>query len=531
MCGIAGFIAPAIETEALRARAVAMADAIRHRGPDSDGVWLEPTLGLALAHRRLAIVDLSPGGAQPMHSGSGRFVIVFNGELFNYRQLRQELIAAGVKFRSESDTEVMLHAIECWGLERSLNRFTGQFALALWDRENRELTLARDRFGEKPLYFQADDRCVLFASELKAIAVHPGFRADIDREALASYFRLGYVSGTRSIYAAVRKVSPGSFLVFRCDAGAAPQPGEEHHYWRPADAFGWARANPFRGSFDDAVDELDSRLRKIVASRMVADVPLGAFLSGGYDSTAIVALMQTQSADPVRTFTVGFEKGGFDESEHAAVVAQRLGTRHTPLPVTAADALALVPELPRMYDEPFADSSQIPTYLVARLARREVTVALTGDGGDEVFTGYNRYFWWRYAWSHFRFLPRWLRRGLGHGIASVSAESYDRLFKTVRPMLPARLRFGNPGERLHKLAPLIEAPSAAALYESMIAQTVQVSGIMRDPPVHRPELAMLADDSSIVDYMKVVPPFWMRNSWGSHCRYLFSFGQKESKEK
>jgi asparagine synthase (glutamine-hydrolysing) len=493
---------PGEPAEGARSVATAMAMALAHRGPDGDGLWLDPRFGVALAHRRLAIVDVSPAGAQPMHSPSGRFVLVYNGEIFNFRELRAELVTLGDVFAGHSDTEVILHVIERWGVEKALTRINGQFAIALWDRERAELTLARDRFGEKPLYYSLSQRGVLFASELKSLRCHGSFPVSIDPEAIADVLRYGYVATPRTIYRAARKLPPGTSLSISFSTGGTVTAGEPRPFWRVEDAFSWALANPFRGSMEDAVDALDARLRRVVASRMVSDVPLGAFLSGGVDSSVVVALMQAQSSKPVRTFTIGFEQGGFDESAHASNVARHLGTEHTPFAVTAQDALAVVPKLAGIYDEPFADSSQIPTYLVARLARGAVTVALTGDGGDEVFTGYNRYFWWRQVWGRYRKLPGGLRRTAGNAIAAVPASMYDAMFRFARPLLPAALRFGNPGERIHKLAPYLGAPSAAALYEQMIAVNGHPETLLRHArSATAAPTSDVADTRAVVEYM------------------------------
>jgi asparagine synthase (glutamine-hydrolysing) len=501
MCGIAGFITPGVSAEEARARGLAMATALAHRGPDGDGLWVDAGAGVVLAHRRLAIVDLSPAGAQPMASPDGRFILVFNGEIFNFRELRAGLEGLGHQFVGHSDTEVILHVVQRSGVAQALASINGQFAFALWDRERRELTLARDRFGEKPLYYSLAGGGVLFGSELKALRRHPAFSASIDPAAVADLLRYGYVATPRTIYREARKLPPGTSLTLALRADGNLADSQPRAYWQVADAFAWARANPFRGSFDDAVAELDARLRRIVASRMVSDVPLGAFLSGGIDSSAVVALMQTQSSTPVRTFTIGFAEGGFDESAHAAAVAAHLGTDHTPFTVTAQDALAVVPGLAAIYDEPFADSSQIPTYLVAKMARAAVTVALTGDGGDEVFTGYNRYFWWRAVWARFRRWPLSARRAMGGTIAAVPASVYDAVFRMAGGMVPAELRFGNPGERLHKLAPYVGAPTAAALYERMIAVNDRPEALLR--VASAPGAAPMQDiaDDAVVDYM------------------------------
>ena len=389
MCGIAGLL-DAQREEELRARATAMANTLAHRGPDDHGVWIDAEAGVGLGHRRLRIVDLSEHGHQPMVSADGRFVIVYNGELYNYRRLRRELEQTGSRFRGTSDTAVLLEAIAQWGIETALERANGMFAFAVWDRRERELVLARDRFGEKPLYYCWAGRTFLFASELKALRVDPAFRGSLDRTSVALFLRHGFVPGDRSIYEGVEKVPPGTFIRVQPDAGPA-RALRAVPYWSARDEAERAAHDRVDLGVDEAATEVEAVLGDSVGLRMVADVPLGAFLSGGIDSSLVVALMQAQSTQPVRTFTIGFLESAHDESGNAEQVARHLGTDHTTLTVTPADALAVVPRLPEIYDEPFADSSQVPTFLVAQLTREHVTVSLSGDGGDELFGGYDRY--------------------------------------------------------------------------------------------------------------------------------------------
>ncbi len=408
MCGLAGVrdLRSATPGDELRRAVASMGGALVHRGPDDHGVFADPAAGVALAHRRLAIVDLSPTGHQPMTSPSGRFVVVFNGEIYNFRDLRAQLVGRGTSFRGRSDTEVLVAGFEEWGVEETLRRCNGMFALAVWDRQTGVLTLARDRLGEKPLYYGRFGDVVLFGSELSALRRHPAFDGDVDRDALATYLRLGYVPAPRSIHRNVRKLPAGTTLRI----GPSGEVGEPRPYWSLAEAARRGADDPWRGDLADAADELEARLAAAVDQRLFADVPVGAFLSGGVDSSTVVALAQARGGAPVRTFTIGFEEDGFNEAAHARAVARHLGTAHTELVVTAADALALVPRLPQLWDEPFADASQIPTHLVSALARRSVTVALSGDGGDELFGGYSRYQWTRTAWATARRVPRVLRR-------------------------------------------------------------------------------------------------------------------------
>jgi asparagine synthase (glutamine-hydrolysing) len=463
MCGLAGYFGRGKPDGAI---AAAMVDTLKHRGPDSGGAWCDPAAGIALAHRRLSIVDLSAAGAQPMVSACGRYVLVLNGEIYNHADLRNELNSqpqAAMAWRGHADTESLLEAIACWGVEATLRRCVGMFAFALWDRVQRRLTLGRDRLGEKPLYFGWQGDVFLFGSELKALAAHPAWRGEVDRDALTLFMRYGYVPLPHSIWLGVHKLLPGSCLELPVDTpvGVLPAPT---FYWRARQI---ATAG-LRSELDDrsAADELDQLLRRSVAGQMVADVPLGAFLSGGVDSSTVVALMQAQSSRPVRSFSIGFAESDYDEAVQAKAVAAHLGTEHTELYLSAADALAVVPRLPEMFDEPFGDSSQISTHVVAAMARRHVTVSLSGDGGDELFGGYNRYVWGRTIWRKIGSLPRPLRRLAGQGISAVSPQEWDRLGRR----LPSRLQHPALGDRLHKLAGLMDSADTDELYCRMVSQ-------------------------------------------------------------
>ncbi len=408
VCGVAGFWWGGEEAASAAGIAQRMADAIRHRGPDDGGAWTDPQGGIALGHRRLAVIDPSPLGRQPMVSGSGRFVITYNGEIYNYREVSAELERAGMRPRSHCDTEVLLEAIDRWGLDAALARCAGMYAFALWDVADRSLHLVRDRVGQKPLYYGWAGDSFLFASELKALRVHPCWRGDINRDAVAVYLRHGYVPAPHSIYRGIRKVRPGSIVTLR--DGPTGRPVEERRYWVAADAARNGAADPIAGSEGEIAERFEAALRATVGQEMISDVPLGAFLSGGVDSSLIVALMQSQSGTPVRTFSIGFHEPRFNEADYAKAVAGHLGTDHTELYVTPADALNVVPRLPELYDEPFADSSQIPTFLLAELTRRSVTVSLSGDGGDELFGGYERYQWADRARRWRRWMPGPVRR-------------------------------------------------------------------------------------------------------------------------
>jgi asparagine synthase (glutamine-hydrolysing) len=411
MCGITGILTSAPPpADAFEARVRAMADTMVHRGPDDSGAWADPVAGVALGQRRLSIIDLSPLGRQPMFSADGRYAIVFNGEIYNYRVLRAELEPLGHAFNGQSDTEVLLAAIVEWGLEAAVARCVGMFAIGLWDAEHRELHLVRDRLGIKPVYWARAGRALVFGSELKSLRAHPDFDDSLDLDALALYFRHNYIPAPYTVYGAARKQRPGTILTF-----AAPEPGgaigapRETVYWSARAAWDAGRADPFPGSEAEAAEEVERLLTDAVGLRMIADVPLGAFLSGGIDSSTVVALMQAQSARPVKTFSIAFAEGEYDESRHAAAVAAHLGTEHTRLTCTPADLLAVVPRIPHHWDEPFSDSSQIPTYMVCKLAREHVTVCLSGDGGDELFAGYGRYGTAR-VWNRIAAIPLALRR-------------------------------------------------------------------------------------------------------------------------
>jgi len=413
MCGICGYLMPGRfdGPEAGEACVRAMADALAHRGPDDAGIWVDAERGLGLGHRRLAILDLSPMGHQPMHSADGRLTIVFNGEVYNHEALRREL--ADYPFRSTSDTETILAAVGRWGLSAAVSRFVGMFAFALWDREAGTLSLVRDRLGIKPLYYAEAGRGLIFGSELKALRAVPGVSLSIDRNSLALYFRHNYIPAPHSIYAGVRKVLPGEMIVIGGEGLRSTR------YWNVDEVWRRGADAPFAGSDSEACDALEQLLRDAVEKRMLADVPLGAFLSGGIDSSVVAALMQAVSDKPVRTFSIGFAERDFNEADHARAVAEHLGTDHTELFVSPRELLDVVPEVPRFWDEPFADSSQIPTYILSRLTRRSVTVSLSGDGGDELFSGYARYGWTERAYRALRRVPGPVRSavaGLGKGL-------------------------------------------------------------------------------------------------------------------
>lgn len=464
MCGIAGFLSPGPLSSGAAAIARAMGDRLQHRGPDGRDEWLDAEAGIALAHRRLSIVDLSTAGQQPMHSADGRWVIIFNGEIYNHLDLRSRLQAQGraPPWRGHSDTETLLAAIVAWGLADTLQRVVGMFAIALWDRQQRALTLVRDRLGEKPLYYGVQGGVLLFGSELKALQAHPLFDARIDRGALALLLRLGYVPTPWSIHAGIRKLPPGTMLRLAwpgVDGEAQPVP-----YWSVVDAALAGARDPLVLSDAEAVETLDRLLRQSIAGQRVADVPLGAFLSGGIDSSTTVAVMQAVSPVPVRTFTIGLPDAELDESAHARAVARHLGTQHTELMVTADEARRVIPRLADLYCEPFADASQIPTFLVSQMARRDVTVALSGDAGDELFGGYDRYRWAQRIAG----VPLFVRRTCGTVLNTLSAEAWTGLLKPFEALLPAELRQGHRADRLRKLAMVLGASRDDDVYQQMV---------------------------------------------------------------
>jgi len=471
MCGIAGFLdtTPRHPAETLHSTARRMGEAIRHRGPDDAGSWVDPAVGIALAHRRLSIIDLSPAGHQPMLSGSGRYVIVFNGEIYNFQELREELEGsnkAPLRLRGHSDTEVLLACFDCWDVERTLARVNGMFAFGLWDRQERLLYLGRDRLGEKPLYYGWMGGVFLFGSELKALRAHPHFDAEINRDALALYLRHSCIPAPHSIYRHVQKLLPGTFLAV---TGAKPASAALVPFWSLRHIAESGVADPFRGSEKEAVEQLEVLLGDAVRMRMLSDVPLGAFLSGGVDSSLVTSLMQAKSARPIKTFSIGFSEAEYDEAGNGATVAQYLGTEHTELRVTPRDALAVIPGLPAIYDEPFADSSQIPTFLLSRMARRHVTVGLTGDGGDEVFCGYTRHVWSHRLWKFIRAMPRTLRRAAAAVFLSASPQQWDSLFQISGPCLPSAMKHRLPGQKLHKLAGLMTLGNLESVYQTLVS--------------------------------------------------------------
>ena len=505
MCGIAGFVGAASNIAGGNVDNIAesMAASLAHRGPDDQGIWVDPAAGTALVHRRLSIIDLSPAGHQPMVSADERFVITYNGEVYSYQPIAAEFAARGHKFRGHSDTEVILESFAVNGVAATLKRMIGMFAIALWDRRERTLTLIRDRLGIKPLYWAKFGTLFMFGSELKALRAHPGWTPRIDRNAVAAFMRHNYVPAPHTIYEGVHKLAPGTILTL-------PWQGEPRisRFW---DARAVARDGmnlPLQGTDAELTEQLESLLRDAVGRRMIADVPLGAFLSGGIDSSTVVALMQAARSGKVRTFSIGFEIPGYNEAPHAAAVARHLGTEHTELTVTSRQALDVIPRLPEWYDEPFADSSQIPTYLVSAMTRRHVTVALSGDGGDELFAGYNRYQLTQRFWRALSLLPQPLRKSAAAALTALSPDRWTSLLSA----LPSRLRPPQIGDKVHKVAAVLKLDSADAIYRRLVShwEPFEIMPQAREPrtildddklPTEFPELLARMQFLDLVTYL------------------------------
>ena len=505
MCGLTGFLASRLPA-APDAVLAAMAGTLRHRGPDADGIWNDPDAGIGLGHTRLSIIDLTAAGTQPMVSSCGRMVIVYNGEVYNADDLRRGLAAAGrSRLQGHSDTEVIVEACALWGVGDTIRRLIGMFAIAIWDRETATLSLVRDRLGIKPLYWGRTGDAITFGSELKSIRAYPGFYPVVDRSALAAYMRLGHVPAPHSIYAGVHKLEPGMIL-------AVARGGEPRieRFWDLQALATEGQRQPRDLSDGEALDEGEALIRDAVKRRMISDVPLGAFLSGGIDSSTIVALMQAQSGRPVRTYSIGFTDPAYDETAAAAAVARHLGTDHTQLTVDAEQTRDVIPGLSDMYDEPFADSSQIPTALVSAMTRKHVTVALSGDGGDEVFAGYNRYLLGDAVRRRTACLPMFMRTGLARGISQMPLSMLSRLLSVV----PDRYLPSHPGQKLHKLADILGAPNEMDIYRRLVAIWPDPALIVPGaaPPRHpiwddaaAPDAGGFIERMQIIDSLSVLP--------------------------
>lgn len=469
MCGISGFLLGRTIPDPLDNVITRMTDSLTHRGPDDSGIWIDNSIGLALGHRRLSILDLSPAGHQPMSSACERFVIVFNGEIYNHLDLRNRLHAEekAPVWRGHADTETLLACFTAWGIEKTLQSMVGMFSIALWDRQYRQLTLARDRMGEKPLYYGWQGDTLLFGSELKAFKHHPDFKGVIDRNALTLLLRHNCIPAPYSIYQGISKLVPGHYLTISLDSLSLAKTTQPKAYWQLNHVVESGLANPFSGSVTDAIDLLQSQLSTSIAEQMLSDVSLGAFLSGGVDSSTVVALMQAQSRKPVKTFTIGFGETSYNEAVYANAVAHHLGTDHTEMYVRPEDALAIIPRLPSIYCEPFSDSSQIPTLLVSQLARQHVSVALSGDGGDELFGGYNRYLTAHKVWSKMQCWPGFSRRMVAGILRSVSPFTWDLCFELAKPLLPKQMHLATPGDKAQKLADVLTLFDSHAFFHQL----------------------------------------------------------------
>lgn len=487
MCGFAGFLTfdPNMQFNALEVTIATMSRTLRHRGPDDAGVWCDPKQGVALGHQRLSILDLSANGHQPMESTCGRYIIVYNGEIYNFLGIKEELLGEGLPlcgdrlFRGHSDTEVLLAAITNWGLERTLERVNGMFAFAIWDRVHKRLTLARDRFGKKPLYFGWVNGAFVFGSELKALRAHPGFTNSVNRQALTLFLRHNCIPAPYSIYQDIYKLPAGSVMQLplpelRRARSYIDVASNIKRYWLAEQVASQALSEPLNEAPDAIMGRFDTLLRDAVASRMIADVPLGAFLSGGIDSSLVVALMQAQAGQSVKTFSIGFEEAAHNEAEDARRVAAHLGTEHHELILSPRDVLDVVPGLSEIYDEPFADSSQIPTYLVSKFARNQVTVALSGDGGDELFGGYNRYIWAPAIWQKMALWPM-LFRATG---AALLESIPPRIWPKLMELLGSNHR--TPADKMQKLADVLRSTSPASIYQTLLSHWKQPMDIVID---------------------------------------------------
>jgi len=500
MCGIVGYLGGEFKNEKISTDILkVMSDQILMRGPDSSGHWIDFYKKIALGHRRLAVVELSQAGHQPMSSYSERYVMTYNGEIYNNTEIRRELSKTGIKIKWQglSDTETILAGFDVWGIKDTISRITGMFAIAVWDKELEHLFLVRDRIGEKPLYYgwqgSGSNKVFLFGSELKALKQHPEFKNEIDRNSLSLYMRYNYVPAPSSIYKNIMKVEPGTIVTVTLQK-------ESHKiekYWSALDVIKNGINSPFTESTKNITDNLEINLKKTISRQMMADVPLGAFLSGGIDSSLVVSLMQAQSSQPIKTFTIGFNEAGYNEAEFAKSVATHLGTDHTELYVSSQDALDVIPKLPKLYCEPFADSSQIPTYLVSSLARHHVTVSLSGDGGDEIFCGYNRYLFTDKLWKGLKIIPISLRGIIGKGIKNIPESKWNKTFGLVNKFTPNRYNVVSWGDKLKKGAGVVSSRDLTDLYQRLVSSwqnpaVVVIEGKQDDKIIHE-ELNNLND--------------------------------------
>jgi asparagine synthase (glutamine-hydrolysing) len=501
MCGIAGFItAEPLDAIEMESRARSMADRLSARGPDDSGTWVHAAAGIAFGFRRLAINDLSEAGHQPMKSASGRYVIVFNGEIYNFLELSRQLGTLGYKFRGHSDTEVLLAAIEEWELESALGRAAGMFAFALWDRDERLLHLVRDRVGIKPLYYGWSGSTFLFGSELKALRANPAFVPEIDPDAVALQLRHRYVPQPYSIYRGIKKLPPGTIFSVRNSQSRISGSGSSRTYWSAMEVIEKGNESPFSGTDRDAIEQLDALLGSVVSQHMIGDVPTGAFLSGGVDSSTVVSLMQAQTNRPVKTFSVGFHEDGYNEAQHAKLVATQLGTDHTEIYVTARETLEIIPRLPALFDEPFSDSSQIPTLLVSTLARRDVVVSLSGDGGDELFGGYNRYVLGPRLWRLLKRIPKFARRRLAEVFRKTPSTTWNRRRGFVLPFVPSGFRLHALRGETNKCGDLLVAQHVDEFYKVLISSWVYPEEVILEPRDPAAAFSALSERTKFHDF-------------------------------
>lgn len=483
MCGITGFWRHASEEkDMLESQVSQMTKALEHRGPDDQGVWVDGHTGLALGMRRLAVLDLSPSGHQPMISACSRYILVYNGEIYNFNDIRQRLQDEGCHLRSHTDTEAILEGCARWGVPDVLKHCNGMFAFALWDKDNHMLTLARDRLGVKPLYYGWSGKNFVFGSELKAICAYDGFAKEVNRGSLALFLRHNYIPSPHSIYNNIYKLPPGTILVVKNpELGVTPTP-----YWSAENLVEHGQANRLPNNTTQAIQDVTTLLQDAVRLRMIADVPVGAFLSGGIDSSLIVALMQSQASHAVKTFTIGFSEAAYNEAHYAKEVASYLGTEHTELYVSPEETMSVIPRLPEIYDEPFADSSQIPTFLVSQLTRSRVTVALSGDGGDEIFGGYQRYLLGTAAWKWLARCPMSLRSFGKNLLYALSPQGWDKICYPLCFLLPGFRKFNSLGDKLHKLANVLTDTSPQRMYLELQSHTMTPGQFViggTEPPV------------------------------------------------
>ena len=511
MCGIAGFINPNSNSNSSENILSRMLSCLIHRGPDDHDMWFDKKVGLALGHRRLSILDLSPFGRQPMTSSCQRYVITLNGEIYNWFSLKEELEHSGKapRWKGSSDTEIFLAAISAWGVLDTLNRVRGMFAFALWDNCQKCLTLARDRIGEKPLYYGTVNGNFAFASELKALSALSQTPLDLEQDAVALMLRYGYVPEPYSIYKKINKLPPGTMISISPNG----QVGEVQHYWSFTDFASEHQKNPIQLSDANVVDEFERLMVSSIKEQMVADVPLGAFLSGGLDSSSVVAVMQRNSQRPVKTFTVGYNESSYNEAEHAKEIAKYLGTEHTELRISAKQSLDVIPSLPDIYDEPFADVSQIPATLIAKLTSEHVSVCLSGDAGDELFGGYNRYLWTNVMWKWLGMFPASARKPIGQLLNQVPIDLTNRLHSLINPMLPKSYNINNPGDKLHKVSQIFAAQSRDQLYQFLVSQwrgPLPLKNIVEPPtflsqPEKWPVLGSYSERMMAVDTVTYLP--------------------------